>query len=288
MKTIKTWEDASKLINSKELLDDFSVNLNFKSINLNVRTENLLLYKNCISGFLSSEHKASSSRDDNKESHKLPNGTVFKYIKDTDKIEIKFYKRSGKKYFIGLADSMPNNFIHESDVYSLKPIANKSINYIGFNDNNLDYEWLSNSSNHSIKYDSFDYKNVESYLKLNRNNPFVKLTSFPDEKHITIHSPGPFTMMGSGKSRYSDVRREHLNITVKTVLNKKLKQHPELIEKLLNTKDSILYFDISDKIKQNMSDYYWGAVLEGDNLLGYNHLGKIWMEIRKRIKNKYK
>lgn len=288
MKTIKTWVEAIDLINSKTILDDFSLNIELLSINLCVRTTKLTIRKNYIHGFLSTEHESNLKVGNNLKKIILPNGTEFKYYKDSNNICVNYYKRSGKKYFIGLTDSMPINFIHESNVYFLKPIkANKSINYIGFNDNNIEYEWLSNSSNHRINYESLDYENVESYLKLNINNPFIKLTSFPDEKHFTIYSPGrPYTMMGSGESIYSGVRREHLNVTVKKVLHKKLKQHPELVEKLIDTKDNILYFDISDKINQNMSDYHWGAVLEGDNLLGYNHLGKIWMEIRNRIKNK--
>ena len=50
----------------------------------------------------------------------------------------------------------------------------------------------------------------------------------------------------------------------------------------------VLFHDISEKRKPTSSDYYWGAVLENNELMGYNNLGKIWMEIRNRIKNKLK
>ena len=50
----------------------------------------------------------------------------------------------------------------------------------------------------------------------------------------------------------------------------------------------ILYFDISEKRKLTSSDQYWGAVLENNELLGCNNLGKIWMEIRKNLKQKPK
>ncbi len=70
---------------------------------------------------------------------------------------------------------------------------------------------------------------------------------------------------------------------VKKILLEKLKQHPELNKKLVETKDMFLFYDISEIVKPSSSDYYWGAVLENNELLGCNNLGKIWIEIRDSI-----
>ena len=291
MKTIKTWNEAENLINSIELLDDFAINIKFDKLNFNARTEKLISHKNYIRGYLSSEHKGICINDitNSPENITLPNGTEFIYYYDSNKITVNYYERSEKMFFVGLSDNLSNEFWQECEVHTLKPTTKKtSLSYIGFNENNTEYKWLSNKSSHSIKLKSITYENVESALKSIKSNPFTELNSFPSPNSIRVYMPMLHTMRGSGSSVYDGLKREHLNITVKKMLNKKLKQHPELIKKLIETKDMVLFHDLSEKRKPISSDYYWGAVLENNELMGYNNLGKIWMEIRNRIKNKLK
>jgi ribA/ribD-fused uncharacterized protein len=61
----------------------------------------------------------------------------------------------------------------------------------------------------------------------------------------------------------------------------KLGQHPELIERLLETGDEQIVEDCSKR--KRGSSLFWGAALIGDKWEGRNMLGKLWMELRNEL-----
>ncbi len=61
---------------------------------------------------------------------------------------------------------------------------------------------------------------------------------------------------------------------MKEILLRKIQQNPYVKKKLLQTEDRII-------IENSKKDLFWGSGENGD---GENHLGKLWMEIRERIK----
>lgn len=57
-------------------------------------------------------------------------------------------------------------------------------------------------------------------------------------------------------------------------LYSKARQHPEVAERLLETEDRLL-------VETSQYDLFWGV---GRDQRGQNQLGKIWMEIRKKLR----
>lgn len=68
---------------------------------------------------------------------------------------------------------------------------------------------------------------------------------------------------------------------MRLVLSLKLKQHPELSEILKNS-DAFIVEDCTKR--QRGSGLFWGAALKDDKWVGENWLGKLWMEIREKLK----
>lgn len=62
---------------------------------------------------------------------------------------------------------------------------------------------------------------------------------------------------------------------MKDILREKLRQHPYVLKKLMETGNRTI-------IEDSWRDDYWGW---GPNQDGMNHLGKIWMELRDEITN---
>jgi predicted NAD-dependent protein-ADP-ribosyltransferase YbiA (DUF1768 family) len=65
-----------------------------------------------------------------------------------------------------------------------------------------------------------------------------------------------------------------------TCINLKIEQHPILLEMLLETNDSMIIEDVTSRGSRG-SNLYWGAMKNGEDWVGQNKLGEIWMSIRK-------
>lgn len=76
------------------------------------------------------------------------------------------------------------------------------------------------------------------------------------------------------KDKYRNNWYEIKTGIMKEVLYEKVRQHPYVKKKLLESGDKML-------IEDSWRDNFWGW---GPNKDGANHLGKIWMEIREEIK----
>lgn len=64
-------------------------------------------------------------------------------------------------------------------------------------------------------------------------------------------------------------------------LNLKIEQHPNLKELLILTEDKLIIEDCTKRGKTT-SNLFWGAVLENDEWIGENWMGKLWMELREK------
>lgn len=63
----------------------------------------------------------------------------------------------------------------------------------------------------------------------------------------------------------------------------KLEQHEYLKKELLETGELPIYEDVTKRGDKG-SNLFWGAMLVGDEWVGKNILGKIWMEFREELK----
>jgi ribA/ribD-fused uncharacterized protein len=68
---------------------------------------------------------------------------------------------------------------------------------------------------------------------------------------------------------------------MRVVLNLKLKQHPQLRDKLIQTGDALIVEDCTRR--QRGSGLFWGAALGDGKWVGKNWLGKLWMELRAEL-----
>ena len=126
---------------------------------------------------------------------------------------------------------------------------------------------FSNFSFHDI-YDSkldITCSNVECLFHIYKN---------PDNKEhvkkmIELHNPLKCKNYGD-KINTSETWEKNKLIIMKSLLRLKIDQHEDIKANLLNT-------GFRNIIYNNKLDSYWGV---GDNNNGYNHLGKIWMELR--------
>lgn len=62
---------------------------------------------------------------------------------------------------------------------------------------------------------------------------------------------------------------------MKDILREKVKQHPYIKKKLLDSEDKVL-------VEDSWRDDFWGW---GSNKDGQNMLGKLWMEVREEVKS---
>ena len=127
------------------------------------------------------------------------------------------------------------------------------------------YYCFSNFSEHEVFYDGLFYKNSEAAFQA------AKFLDENIKKRFLYLSPSEARKLG--KSRSLPLRRDWEEVKdniMHEIVRAKLTQHPEILKRLLDTKDLEL-------IEGNTwGDRYWGQV-DG---FGQNKLGKILMKIR--------
>lgn len=126
--------------------------------------------------------------------------------------------------------------------------------------------FLSNFYNSEINYEGNTYPNAECAFQAAK---CINLTEKEKFKKLTAAQAKKF---GRKVSLRPDWESAKLGI-MKEIVDKKF-EDPELADKLLNTGDSFLVEGNS------WGDIYWGVC----NGVGKNHLGKILMETRNKIK----
>lgn len=173
----------------------------------------------------------------------------------------------------------------------------KSTDIIRVTKVNLDYGWISNMSPHSIDYDGYRFPTAEHlfiWLRLkDRKNHINRILSTTNPVGIKRLSKR-LIKDGDWEYEFPLLSQEDVN-TMKKVVSLKLEQHPELVEKLVNTMGKIIIEDVSKRASIKTSSLFWGSALIGEDdpliesrWVGYNMLGIIYMELREEyFKQKY-
>ena len=141
----------------------------------------------------------------------------------------------------------------------------------------LPYGWLGNMSPFPIEHEGKSWRTSEALFQSLR---------FDDESIRELireqKSPMAAKMMAKKHKELMKIKPlsddDHMNMMQCLML--KIKQHPQLIDELLATDDSIIVEDVTSRGAKG-SNLYWGAVFnENGELIGENRLGQAWMRIR--------
>lgn len=128
------------------------------------------------------------------------------------------------------------------------------------------YGCFGNFSRHSVKIDNKQWPTTEHYFQAQ------KFAGTQYEEWVREAS-GPGEAAKRGRDRSKPLRKDWEEVKddiMRKAVLEKMKQHPEVLEKLLST-------GTEEIIEDSPVDYYWGC---GKNRTGKNMLGKILMEIR--------
>jgi ribA/ribD-fused uncharacterized protein len=144
--------------------------------------------------------------------------------------------------------------------------------------------WLSCMSAHPVNYKDKQYRTCEALFQWRR------FDGHPEVQEEIMEAKSPLAVkMIARKSRDLlnrgvkwDEAPKDIEL-MKMCLKLKLEQHPDLQEKLIDTGDATIIEDCTSHDRE--SARFWGMVYKGNNWVGENILGKLWMEIRDEINN---
>jgi N-glycosidase YbiA len=150
---------------------------------------------------------------------------------------------------------------------------------IGFTAVNEPYGWMGNMAPYPIIYDGKRWLTTEALFQSMRFNE-------EEIKELIRAQASPMAAKMKAKSNrfkyvvdpMSDQDVENMKLCVRL----KLEQHPNLKNQLLATGDYLIFENIGKRNRPR--DFFWGARLVGEELVGKNMMGKIWMEFRGKIK----
>jgi len=144
--------------------------------------------------------------------------------------------------------------------------------------------WLSCMSAYPISFQGTQYKTCEALFQV------LRFKMYPNIQKEIINQKSPM-----GAKMKARKNRDKLNRGVKwdeapsdiplmkKCLKLKLKQHPELKDKLIATGNAKIIEDCTTHDRE--SARFWGAVKKDGKWEGKNVFGKLWMEIRKELIN---
>lgn len=132
-------------------------------------------------------------------------------------------------------------------------------------------ELLSTASAHPIQLDGQTWPTAEHYYQANKFNEGAHQSKVAFAKSAEeAHKLGN-QWFKPKRSDFKKVRK----VLMTRALYSKARQHPEVQAALLGTQDKLI-------AERSQYGHFWGI---GRDQRGENHMGKIWMDIRARIKN---
>lgn len=144
--------------------------------------------------------------------------------------------------------------------------------------------WLSCMSAYPVKYKGVQYKTCEALFQA------LRFKNHPEIQEEIINQQSPMGAKMKARKNRSLLNREDKwdeapsDIPLmEKCLKLKLKQHPELKDKLIATGDAKIIEDCSTHDRE--SARFWGAVKKDGKWVGENVFGKLWMEIREELVN---
>jgi hypothetical protein len=151
---------------------------------------------------------------------------------------------------------------------------------IGFTKVALPYGWLGNMSPHPIEMDGVQWRSCEAIFQA------MRFTDSQIREEIRLQR-SPFSAKLVAKSHREKVHTVPCSKqdveNMRQCLLLKLEFHPHLVTELIATGEAVLFEDVTSRGDRG-SNLFWGAKRVGDQLVGENVLGKLWMQIRESVK----
>jgi ribA/ribD-fused uncharacterized protein len=141
----------------------------------------------------------------------------------------------------------------------------------------LPFGWMGNMSPHPVTYNGKNYRTTESLFQCLRVTDETVAELIRAEK-----SPMAAKMVAKRykESRVVEQGSERDLENMRLCLRLKVDQHPDLKAALLATGDTTIVEDTTNRNKIDI----WGAKLKDGVWVGENVLGKLWMELREKLR----
>lgn len=143
----------------------------------------------------------------------------------------------------------------------------------------LPYGWLGNMAPYPVKHDGKDWPTAEALFQAFR---FLD----PAIKEAIREANSPFQAKLIAKAHRGEmvvVERSEQDVeNMRLVLRLKVEQYPELAQQLLSTADDLIIEDATSH--PGGSAKFWGQVRKGEEWIGENRLGRLWMELRDELR----
>ena len=150
-------------------------------------------------------------------------------------------------------------------------LSEKMDEFIGFYPR--EFYPLDNFSSFKVEWDGYLYASLEEAFQSALFLPDYPEIADKIRKSHSAHEAQKIMFENEDKVKYSD--KEKIEIMEK-LLRLKVEQNPYVKKKLLETKDYLI-------VEDSPKDSFWGI---GANRDGENQLGKLWMKIRKELREK--
>ena len=132
---------------------------------------------------------------------------------------------------------------------------------------------LDNFSSFKVEWNGYLYASLEEAFQSALFLPDYPEIANKIRKSHSAHEAQKIMFENQDKVNYSD--KEKIAI-MENLLRLKVEQNPYVKKKLLETKDYLI-------VEDSPKDYFWGC---GETRDGENQLGKLWMKIRKELREK--
>jgi hypothetical protein len=137
--------------------------------------------------------------------------------------------------------------------------------------------WMGNMSAHPVIYQNQKFRTTEALFQ------WLRFDGHPEIQKRLIAEKSPMAVKMVAKKHRRLLENPDSEIDLKMMrlcLKLKIKQHAELKAKLLATSDKLIVEDCSARPRGDA--FYWGMALIEGQWVGENHLGELWMELRKQ------
>lgn len=141
--------------------------------------------------------------------------------------------------------------------------------------------WLSCMSQHPVEFGGKEWRTVEAlFQSLRFNNDDIKELIRAERSPMSAKQ-----VMRDNSEHLTLIPHSKKDIhNMKLCLRIKLRYHPILIGKLVETGDKEIIEDVTSRGDVG-GNLFWGAMLVDGEWVGQNTLGKLWMELREDYKN---
>lgn len=137
------------------------------------------------------------------------------------------------------------------------------------------FGWLSNMSPHPVS----GYRTAEALFQASRfDNPKIQA----EIRACTSPMGAKLTAKLYARQMIIQPRSATDLDLMRSVVRRKVEEHPELGQLLLSTGYEELVEDVT--ARPNESGLFWGAVSTPEGRRGENHLGRIWMDLRAKMR----